>query len=497
MTARVYLIGAGPGDPGLLTLRGAAALRRCDVVLYDGLSNPDILRHAEGARQICVGKHGQSRIWSQDEILAEMLRFAAQGKTVGRLKGGDPAVFARTAEEIEALAASNIRFEVIPGITAALAAGSFAGIPVTHRELASAAAFVTGHEHPEKPESALDWEALAKFPGTLVVYMGVTTAKHWTAALLDGGKDPATPAALVRRCSLPDQQTIVCRLDEVADKLTPASQFRPPVIAIIGQVATLAETMHWVESGPLKGQSILVSRPADQSTAMVELIESMGGHAICSPAIAIEPLEDFEKLDGAINNLAADEYLIFCSVNGVEHFFRRLSQLGYDARRLAGVAVAVIGKQTAEALSAFGINADIVPRDFRAAALADRLAGEVVRKRVTIVRASRGSDELPRRLREAGARVSEVVAYRNTDIAQADPSVESRLSEGTVDWVTVTSSAMATNLVKLYGDALADCRVAAISPVTAETLRKHGVRVDAVADPHTIEVLLQEIAKQP
>ncbi|MEO1524646.1 MAG: uroporphyrinogen-III C-methyltransferase [Planctomycetota bacterium] len=502
MTARVYLIGAGPGDPGLLTLRGAAALRRCDVVLYDGLSNPDILCHAAGAEQICVGKHGQSRIWSQDEILAEMLRFAAQGKIVGRLKGGDPAVFARTAEEIEALASSNISFEVIPGITAALAAGSFAGIPITHRELASAAAVVTGHEHPGKPESALDWEALAKFPGTLVVYMGVTTAKHWTAALLEAGKDPATPAALIRRCSLPDQETILCRLDEVADKLTPASQFRPPVIAIIGQVATLAKKTHGEDReslqgrGPLKGQTLLVARPKGQCAPMVESIEALGGHAICSPAIAVQELDDFEALDDAIARLTPGEYLVFCSANGVEHFFRRLGRLGFDSRRLAGLIVAVVGNRTAEVLSHHGITADIIPHDYRGASLADRMSADVSGRRVTIVRASRGSDELPSRLRDAGADVQEVVAYQNSDVKEADPSVVSRMSDGQVDWVTVTSSAMATNLVNLYGDSLAKCRIAAISPVTAEALRNQGVRVHVVANPYTIGSLLEEIAKQ-
>ncbi len=243
MSGRVYLIGAGPGDPGLLTLRGAELLARADVVLYDGLSNADLLRHAPRAEQICVGKHGQSRIWRQEEIIEEMLRHALAGKTVARLKGGDPAVFARTAEEAEAVHQAGIPLEIVPGITAALAAGSYAGIPVTHRGLASAVALVTGHEEPSKSESALDWDALAKFPGTLVIYMGVTTAETWTRLLIEGGKSPQTPVAIIRRCSLPDQLTIHCRLSEVPKQLSPANKIRPPVIVIVGEVARLGETI--------------------------------------------------------------------------------------------------------------------------------------------------------------------------------------------------------------------------------------------------------------
>ncbi len=275
MKGQVFLIGAGPGHPGLLTLRGAELLGRSDVVLYDGLSNADLLRHAPSAEHICVGKHGQSRIWRQDEIIAEILRHAQAGKSVARLKGGDPAVFARTAEEVEALREAGVPFEIVPGITAALAAGSYAGIPITHRGLASAVALVTGHEEPEKPESALDWGALARFPGTLVIYMGVTTAQTWTHALLEAGKPADTPAAIVRRCSLPDQQTIRCRLDEVAEHLTPATKFRPPVIVILGPVTELAETMSWVQHRPLQGQTILVTRPADQAAALADPLRDL------------------------------------------------------------------------------------------------------------------------------------------------------------------------------------------------------------------------------
>ena len=496
MNPVVYLIGAGPGDPELLTLRGARCLRNCDVVLYDGLSNAEILRFAPDAEHICVGKHGQSRIWTQSEIIDEMLRHAAAGKTVARLKGGDPAVFARTAEEVSALNDASVPFEIIPGITAALAAGSYAGIPITHRKIASAVALVTGHEEPGKTESALDWDALARFPGTLVIYMGVTTAKTWTDALIQAGKDPATPAALIRRCSHPDQATIRCRLDEIADQLTPASRFRPPVIAIIGEVATLADSMNWIQKRPLHGQTLLVTRPAAQADALADAIRLRGGQAIVAPAIEIKPVDDFSLLDAAIDHLAETDLLIFCSANGVQQFFLRLDARGGDSRRLAATKVAVVGRKTETKLREHGIRADLVPDDFCAASLIDLLAANFANKNVTIVRASRGSDELSKQLIESGAAVQEIVAYQNADVDQPDPFVVDALEQGRIDWVTVTSTATAKNLYRLYGDALQKTRLAAISPITATALQECGFNVEAVANPYSIDALLDEIIEK-
>lgn len=496
MKPLVYLIGAGPGDPELLTLKGAKCLRTSDVVLYDGLSNTEILRLAPSAEHICVGKHGHSRIWKQEEIIQEMLRHAGQGKTVARLKGGDPAVFARTAEEVDALNEAGIAFEIIPGITAALAAGSYAGIPITHRKLASAVALVTGHEEPGKPESALDWDALARFPGTLVIYMGVTTARTWTDALISAGKDPATPTALVRRCSLPDQTTIHCQLDEVADRLTPSSLFRPPVIAIVGAVTTLAESMKCVLDRPLGGQTILVTRPADQADALAEAILDRGGLPMIAPAIAVKPIEDFSLLDQSIRDVPKTDLLIFCSANGVDHYFDRLHSLGYDARQLAGTSIAVVGQKTEQRLLEQGIRADDVPDDYRATSLLETLRESLPGRSVVIVRASRGSDELPNGIRAMGADVQEIVAYQNVDVQSADPKVLEALNDKKVDWITVTSSATANNLYRLYGDTLKQTRIAAISPVTAAALEDLGLKVDAVANPFTIEALLDEIVKQ-
>ncbi len=496
MKGRVYLIGAGPGDPGLLTLRGAELLGRADVVLYDGLSNRDLLRHAPTAEHICVGKHGQSRIWRQDEIIDEMLRHALAGKTVARLKGGDPAVFARTAEEVDALQAADIPLEIVPGITAALAAGSCAGIPVTHRGLASAVALVTGHEEPGKSESALDWDALARFPGTLVIYMGVTTAGHWTRALLDAGKSPDTPAAIIRRCSLPDQQTIECRLDQVAAELTPASRFRPPVIVILGPVAKLAETTHWFRSRPLFGQTILVTRPTDQADALAAPLRELGANVLLQPAIAIGPPPDWTKVDQAIESLETFDTIVFCSHNGVRNFLHRLFELGFDVRKLSGVQIAVVGSKTARTLGEFHLQADVVPPDFMAESLAKALAPNAKGKRVVVVRASRGRNELADVLAQSGAAVTQIVAYRHCDVADPDASILELAKQGKIDWLTITSSATAKSVAKMLGDAIGQMKIASLSPITSKTIRELGYQVTAEASPYTIESMIQVISRE-
>jgi uroporphyrinogen III methyltransferase/synthase len=493
MKGRVYLIGAGPGDPGLLTLRGAELLGRADVVLYDGLSNSDLLRHAPQAEHICVGKHGHSRIWCQGEIIEEILSHARAGRIVARLKGGDPAVFARTAEEVDAIATANIPLEIVPGITAALAAGSYAGIPLTHRGLASAVALVTGHEEPGKSESALDWRALAQFPGTLVIYMGVTTAGVWTHALLEAGKRPDTPAAIVRRCSLSDQQTIRCRLDEIAGQLTPASKLRPPVIVILGPVTELAETMNWVQRRPLFGQTILVTRPADQAESLAAPLRDLGATVLMQPAIEVGPLDDWADVDKAIDSLDRSDVIVFCSQNGVRYFLSRLIESGKDVRALAEVQIAAVGSKTAQTLNEFHLQADIVPPDFRAESLAKQLAPIAAGKRISIIRASRGHDVLADALASAGAEVAQVAAYRHSDVPQADSEILELAQAGKIDWITVTSSATAESLVKLFGDSLKQSKLASLSPVTSESLRDLGFEVAAEANPYTTESLIDVI----
>ncbi len=496
MLPKVFLIGAGPGDPGLLTLRGAELLGRCDVVLYDGLSNSQLLAHAPRAELICVGKHGQSRIWRQDEIIAEMLRFARDGKIVARLKGGDPAVFARTAEEAEALRTAGIAFEIVPGITAALAAGSYAGIPITHRRYASAVALVTGHEEPDKDESALDWDALARFPGTLVVYMGVTTAGVWTSALMRAGKPADTPAAILRRCSLPDQQTIHCRLDEVAHQLTPASKMRPPVIVIIGEVTRLAHCMSWFDTRPLSGKTVLVTRSEQQADELAEPLRSLGAEVISQPAIEIEPLSSFEQLDREIARLSEYDYVVFSSRNGVQYFMQRFLDVVGDVRDLAWTKIAAVGPRTAEMLATYHIRADVVAKGMSADSLADSLLDEAPDNQFLLVRASRGPDTLAQHLTQAGGEVRSVVAYSHSDVPQPDETIMRRMASGDIQWVTVTSDAIARSVVRMFGQNLHQTRLVSLSPGVSRTLESLGFTVAAQAAQPTMQSLVEAIASQ-
>jgi uroporphyrinogen III methyltransferase / synthase len=494
MNASVFLIGAGPGDPGLLTLRGAELLARADVVLYDALSNAALLKHASSAEQICVGKHGQSRIWRQEEIIDEMIRHARSGRIVARLKGGDPAVFARTAEEAGALRAAGIDFEIVPGITAALAAASYAGIPITHRGYASAVALVTGHEEPEKSESALDWNALAQFPGTLVIYMGVTTAKCWTNALIQAGKPAETPAAILRRCSLPDQQTIHCRLQDVAEHLTPASRMRPPVIVIVGEVARPEHTLSWFDTRPLFGTTVLVTRAAEQADELSEPLLQLGAEVLTQPAIEIAPLSSHAELDHAIAAIDEYDYLVFSSRNGVRHFMDRWLERRGDVRGLAGVQLAVVGARTADALAAYHLQADVQGARFTAESLATILTPAAKAKRFLLIRASRGAPTLEQRLSEAGGHVSSLVAYQHRDVAMADESIMRRMADGEIDWLTVTSDAVARSVVRLFGDRLHNTQLASLSSGITETLKTLGYHVTAQAAEPTMKSLVEIIS---
>lgn len=499
MQGKAYLIGAGPGDPDLLTLRAAALLRRCDVVLFDGLVNPEILRHAAGAEQICVGKHGQSRIWTQEEVTDELIRQAAAGRVVARLKGGDPAVFARGAEEAEALAAAGIPFEIVPGITAALAAGSYAGIPVTHRPYASAVALVTGHEQPGKPESALDWQALAHFPGTLVIYMGVTTVRTWSAALLSGGKPADTPTAIVRRCSLPDQTVVLCRLDEVAEALTPASKMRPPVIVIVGDVTRLHNTLSWFQHRPLFGRSVLITRPEHQAASLAEPLRELGAQVWQQPAIRIEPPENWADVDEAIRRLSSFDWIVFSSANGVTYFLDRLLATQHDIRALSHCRIAAIGSATDEQLRAYRLCADYVPESFRAEELAQGLVCGSDARRFLLIRASRGREVLAETLRAAGRDVTQTVVYQSCDITEPDPEIQAKLAAGEIDWITVTSSAIARSLVAMFGDDLRRARLVSISPITSGILRDLGYPPAAEAADYTMQGVADALlaAEQP
>jgi uroporphyrinogen III methyltransferase/synthase len=496
-SGKVYLIGAGPGDPGLITLRGVELLSRADAVLYDYLVNPDILRHCKpAALKISLGQHGTGRVMTQDEINQLLSELVKSHATVIRVKSGDPMVFARAGEELDFLAQRSIPFEVVPGVTAALAAAAYAGIPVTHRDTASAVAFVTGQEDAAKTDSSLDYAALARFPGTLVFYMGVTTAGHWSQALIDAGKPASTPIAIVRRVSTPGQQRIDTSLGEVA-RVIEQKHVRPPVVFIVGEVASHGAAWSWFEKRPLFGQTVLVTRPLDQADGLVRPLAELGANVLTQPAIEIKPLRVTDTSDRAIDLLERFQWLVFSSSNGVRCFFDRLFEPlvrpPRDIRALGKIKIAAIGPGTAEELSRYHIKADIVPDEYRAESLAHSLAGGAAGKRFLLIRASRGREVLAEELTKAGALVEQLVVYESSDVQQADPTIASKMAAGQIHWTTVTSSAIARSLVNLFGASLHKTKIASISPITSATLRELGFEPAAEAKEYTMAGIVQTI----
>lgn len=488
---KVFLIGAGPGDPHMLTLRGAQCLAQAEVVLYDYLASPRLLNHApKSAERICLGRHGTGRLMSQQEICELMVGRATEGKMVARLKGGDPGVFGRLSEEAAALHAAGIAFEVVPGVTAALAAGTYAGVTLTDRDQASCVAFVTGREQSSKQEGGgLDYSALAKFPGTLVFYMGATTAPEWSRALLAGGKSPDTPVAIVRNCSLPTQQTWTCRLDEVAQRLSPGT-IRPPVVVIVGPVAVESVLGAWFTSRPLFGKTVLVTRPREQARSMSDRLADLGARVLHQPAIEITAPANWSPVDEAIASLEQYDWLVFSSQNGVEYFLDRLRSKGHDWRKLGGVSIAAIGPATSDALARRDLVADLQPAKYQAESLAEALQPIASGKRFLLIRASRGREVLAESLRQAGAEVQQVVAYESRDVAAPDPPIADALAAGSIDWIMVTSSASARSLVNLFGDNLQQASLVAISPLTGGVLTELGYPPAVVADEYTSEGMI-------
>ncbi|HEY3391074.1 MAG TPA: uroporphyrinogen-III C-methyltransferase [Lacipirellulaceae bacterium] len=483
---KVYLVGAGPGDPQLLTLRGAECLRAADVVLYDYLASAELLEIARhGAQLICLGRHGRGRLMSQDEVNEAIIAHVREGRTVVRLKGGDAMIFARLAEELAALEAAGVPYEIVPGITAAQAASSHAGIPLTDRDEASCVAFVTGQESSDKQSAApLDYAALASFPGTIVFYMGITTAGQWSSALIEHGKPPDTPVAIVRRASLPDQQTHFTTLGALTDVVRTAN-LRPPAVVIVGDVARQRSLANWFTSRPMFGLTVLVTRPTHQADEMAKAFRDLGARVMCQPAIEITEPSDRNAVDSVIRRLDEFVWLVFSSANGVHCFLRRLVELGHDMRRLGGRKLAAIGPATVEALAEYHLRADVQPSEYRAEALAEMLAPLARGQRVFLARASRGRETLAEMLAAAGATIEQAVVYESCDVAQPDNDVADTLAAGRIDWTTVTSSAIARSLVRLFGASLNQTKLAAISPLTAEVLTELGHAPAVVADDYT------------
>jgi uroporphyrinogen III methyltransferase/synthase len=492
VSGRVYLVGAGPGDPGLMSVRSLELVAVANAIFYDRLIPPGALAGArKDAELVYVGKQPGVPSVPQEEIGQRLVEAGREGKTVVRLKGGDPFVFGRGGEEGEALREAGVEFEVVPGITAGVAATAYAGIPVTHRDDASAVAFVTGHEDPEKPESALDWEALARFPGTLVFYMGVKRLADNAAALIEAGRDREEPAAAIERGTMAGQRTVAATLGTLAETVE-QEKVKAPALIVVGQVAKRREQLGWLERRPLHGRRVVVTRARAQASGLARTLRELGADVVELPAIRIEPRTGSQEVRDATARIGDYSLVCLTSPNGVRFLFEAMQEAGRDARALAGATVAAIGPGTARALAEHGVVADVVPERFVAEALVEALAGvEVEGKRVLVARAAEARDVLPDALRERGAEVEVVALYETVRETPEEEEIE-RAQEA--DYVTFTSSSTVTNLVEALGDRFPkSARIVSIGPVTSEAARSAGLEVAVEARQHDIDGLLDSL----
>ena len=480
---KVFLVGAGPGDPALVTMRAAELIASADAILHDRLVPAGVLEGA-GAELVDVGKRpGGSR--EQAAINEELIERARRGQTVVRLKGGDPFVFGRGGEEAEALSAAGIPFEVVPGVTAGIAAPAYAGIPVTHRDAASAVAFVTGHEDPDKPESALDWDALARFPGTLVFYMGVKALPRIAEALIAAGRDPDEPAAVIERGTMPGQRTVASVLRALSGEAARVG-VRPPSITVVGPVAALRERVAWFEHRPLAGKTVAVTRARAQASELAARLRTLGADVVEAPAIRIVPLP------GGAPDLDGTDLVCLTSPNGVRLLFERLHRSGQDARALHGRTVAAIGPGTARALRAHGIEPDVVPARSVAESLVEALEGVPV-TRALIARAVEARDVLPDALRERGVHVDVLPLYETVAESLDDTARDAALR---ADYITFTSSSTVTRFLDAAGAPPGDhTKIVSIGPVTSQTLRERGLTPHVEAERHDIDGVVAVIVE--
>ena len=500
---KVYLIGAGPGDPGLLTLKGRDALAAADVVVYDALANDSLLNHASPhAEKIYVGKVAGNHALPQDEINALLVRKAKEGKIVARLKGGDPYIFGRGGEEAEELVAAGVPFEEVPGISSTIAAPAYAGIPLTHRDFASSVTIITGHENPDKPGSVHNWPALAASASTLVFVMGMKNLPDIARNLLDAGMAPETPAALIYRGTTPRQRSLVSTLAELPAAAIEA-KFTNPSVILVGKVASLHKTLNWFEQKPLMGRSVVVTRAREQASGLAASLTELGAEVIQCPTIEISPMADYAELDAALAKLADYHWVIFTSVNGVRHFWLRLAEAGKDSRALGNCKVAAIGPATAEALLQRGITPDFIPERYVAEGVLDGLVsrenGNVNGKRFLLPRAAKAREVLPDELRKAGAVVDVIAAYETVPAAHRRDEVLDRIKAGTLDCVTFGSSSTVENFLSLIpADVLKahpEVQLAAIGPITADTLTANGLPCHIQPAEYTIPALVVALQK--
>ncbi|MDH4185611.1 MAG: uroporphyrinogen-III C-methyltransferase [Nitrospira sp.] len=501
-SGKVYLVGAGPGDPGLLTLKGKECLEQADIVLYDYLANPVLLRYAPAAAQrFYIGRRGRGQYQEQSDINRMLIERAKEGNVVVRLKGGDPFVFGRGGEEAEALAAAGVEFEIVSGVTAAVAVPAYAGIPVTHRTLASTVTFVTGHEDPAKPETVLEWPKLANVSGTLVFMMGMKNLPSIVAQLLSEGRSSDTPVAAIRWGTKADQLSIVGTLSDIVAK-TEAAQLEPPTVIVVGEVVRLREQLNWFEAKPLFGKRIMLTRAQEQAGEFSRLLAAYGAETIEVPMIQIVPPASWQAIDDAIACLGLYQWVIFTSQNGVRPFMGRLQRAGKDVRALSSIRLCAIGPRTAQELGAYGLTADIVPAEFQAEGVIAALAQVGIQgSRILIPRAEVAREILPEQLHELGAVVDVIPVYRTIAPAIEVASLTQQLQDGRVAVLTFTSSSTVRNFVEILGGRenvaplVARTAIACIGPITARTAEEYGLTVAIIPTENTVPALTDAIVQ--
>ncbi len=500
---KVYLVGAGPGDPGLLTLKARECILKADVIVYDNLANRTLLKYAnDGAELVYVGKKAGCHTMDQEEINELIIDRAQKGHMVVRLKGGDPFVFGRGGEEAQGLSKSGLDFEIVPGITSAIAVPAYAGIPLTHRNYTSTVAFITGHEDPFKGKSDVAWDKLATGAGTLVFLMGVGNIDSIASALIENGRASDTPVAVIYKGTVAGQRTIKGKLEDIG-LIAKKSKIKPPAVIVVGDVVMLREELNWFEKKPLFGKRIVVTRARDQASKFLSELTRLGAECIEFPTIEIQAPESWIPIDRAIGALEGYQWLLFTSVNGVKYFLDRLKARGKDVRDLKGLKIATIGPKTAEILGDFGIRADLIPEEYRAEAVLECFKEKGVEgKRILVPRALQAREVLPAGLKKIGAYVDVVPAYRTRMPNRDTGRIRQMFEERTIDMVTFTSSSTVKNFAGMFKtdgqrfqEWMAQVAIACIGPVTADSARKMGFDVDLISPEYTIDSLIESIVK--
>ena len=500
---KVYLVGAGPGDPGLMTLKGRECLSRAHVVIYDALANRTFLEYAHpDAELIYVGKMGGDHSMAQKDINELIIDKAKKGHRVVRLKGGDPFIFGRGGEEALELAKAGLRFEIVPGITSAIAVPAYAGIPLTQREYTSTLAFVTGHEDPGKEKSSIEWDKIATGAGTLVFLMGVGNLQRIANKLIQNGRSPKTSVAVIRSGTVPEQETLVGTLETIG-QLARDKGMSPPAIIVVGDVVRLRETLNWFETRPLFKKRIVVTRAREQASGFLKRLTELGADCIQFPTIEVVPPETWDPVDRAITAIESYNWAIFTSVNGVKCFLKRMAVLGKDVRDLKGIKIGAIGPKTAEAWHHLGIKPDLMPGEYRAEAVVAELGKWGIEgTRILLPRASKARAVLPQELRNMGAHVDVVSVYRTIRPDHDTAKVWEMLEKGAIDMVTFTSSSTVNNFFEMFGtDAsklqtwMASVAVACIGPITQKTAQEKGLTVHLVPPEYTVESLTDSIVQ--